>query len=362
MTPTVFRHLQIGHDHRFIPKRGLTDLRNPLIADIFFGIGSMDKAGSGMADVRELMLEAGGTAEYMLLGNNTQLRALVSQAVQSDPGASRVARRVAPFDVYTTNLLPFKVLPPIISFMPLRPKFLDGAPLFEEGEDRKSLPMFIRHRGRMVTFADLVLYHEFADRRGYLKQLQSMSVAELLASDDRHLFSWLVTKHWELLLRSRGLRVEYRKDRAFFPLVEGDCYTLTYNSRLRSNVQRDVVKKRGSENRPHFENEGLSYNFVHFHGEWAMQIRPTYVFTKADGQTPVHATAQTRYATRRFKFDRNKNVDDDLSFWAKFLSNSQSVISIGGAGVADLIVDSEYCFAEVPRFDREEISLDEDAN
>lgn len=362
VTQTVYRHLHVGHDHSFVPTRGLTDLRNPLIADVFFGIGSMDKAGSGMADVCELMVESGGSAEYMLLGDNTEVRATVSQAVQSDPGVSRVARRVAPFDVYTTNLLPFKVLPGTIWFMPLRQKFLADAPLFEKGEDPHSLPIFLLHRGVLVTFADLVLYHDFADRRGHLKQLRSMSLAELLTSDDSHLFPWLVNKHWEFLLRARGLSVDRRKRRSFFPLVQGDCHTVTYNSRLRSNVQRDVVKKRGSDLRPYFENEAVSYNFVHFHGEWAMQIRPTYVFTQKDGRTPVHAMAQTRYATRRFKFDRNKNVDDDLSFWAKFLSSGQNVISIGGSGVADLIVDSEYCFAEVPRFGREEAAPDEDAN
>jgi len=246
--------------------------------------------------------------------------------------------------------------------MPLRQKFLADVPLFEKGEDTQSVPIFILHRGVLITFADLVLYHDFADRRGLLKQLRSSSVDEVLASEDSHVFAWLVVKHWEFLLRGRGLTVERRKKRAYFPHIEGDCHTVTYNSRLRSNVQRDVVKKRGSELRPYFENEAVSYSFVHFHGEWAMQIRPTYVFTRKDGRTPVQAMAQTRYATRRFKFDRNKSVDDDLSFWARFLNNGQNVISIGGPGVGDLILDSDYCSAEVPRFGREEMASDEDEN
>jgi len=48
------------------------------------------------------------------------------------------------------------------------------------------------------------------------------------------------------------------------------------------------------------------------------------------------------------KFDRNKNVEDDLTFWARFLSNGQPTISIGGNGVSTLILDTEYISAEVP--------------
>jgi hypothetical protein len=53
------------------------------------------------------------------------------------------------------------------------------------------------------------------------------------------------------------------------------------------------------------------------------------------------------------KFDRNKNVDDDLTFWARLLSAGQPTINIGGVGVEDLLVDSEFASAEVPILARE---------
>jgi hypothetical protein len=46
-------------------------------------------------------------------------------------------------------------------------------------------------------------------------------------------------------------------------------------------------------------------------------------------------------------------VDDDLTFWARYLSNGQPSCNIGGIGVDDLILDFEYCAAEVPIVRRE---------
>jgi hypothetical protein len=87
---------------------------------------------------------------------------------------------------------------------------------------------------------------------------------------------------------------------------------------------------------------------VEFGGNWAVQIKPFYMFTGPDGCTPLPPFLRTQRTTRRMRFDRNKNVDDDLSFWARFLSNGQPTINLGGLGVSHLFIDSEYCSAEVP--------------
>jgi hypothetical protein len=48
------------------------------------------------------------------------------------------------------------------------------------------------------------------------------------------------------------------------------------------------------------------------------------------------------------KFDRNKNVDDDLHFWLKYLSKNSSSINIGGNDIDDLILDNKYIENEIP--------------
>jgi hypothetical protein len=162
---------------------------------------------------------------------------------------------------------------------------------------------------------------------------------------------WLVGKHWEFFLhrwKKQGFYVEYKKKRAYFQLVEGDRNTIRYDSRLRKGVRRDVVKQRGEGKYIEYENEGICYSVVEFGGTWAIQLKPFYMFTKSDGHTPLPSFVRTRRATRRMKFDRNKSVDDDLTFWARLLSAGQPIINIGSVGVENLILDSEYCSVEVP--------------
>jgi hypothetical protein len=48
------------------------------------------------------------------------------------------------------------------------------------------------------------------------------------------------------------------------------------------------------------------------------------------------------------KFDRNKNVEADLSFWAAFLGRGAETINVGDLHVEDLLLDSNFLTVEVP--------------
>jgi hypothetical protein len=167
-------------------------------------------------------------------------------------------------------------------------------------------------------------------------------------------------KHWHFFLsrwRDRGLYADHREKRAFFQL-RGERNTVTYDSRIRKGVKREVVKQRGEGTSVWYENEGISYEIVEPEaGIWAVQVKPFYMFTASDGRTPLPPFERTRRATRRIKFDRVKNVDDDLTFWARFLSAGQAMMNLAGVGVDDLILDSNYVSAEVPRL--KEITSDD---
>jgi hypothetical protein len=82
----------------------------------------MDKDGSGLADVHELMLENGGRAEFAVKAENRSVQVTLLQPRQSSPGRSRVARRVSATELCITNLLPFSVIPQTIFTLPLRDK------------------------------------------------------------------------------------------------------------------------------------------------------------------------------------------------------------------------------------------------
>ncbi|MCI0390766.1 MAG: hypothetical protein MOB07_18630 [Acidobacteria bacterium] len=352
LLPRVYRQMNVDRKGRFLPVRHASDVRNKSLADIFWGLGVMDKDGSGLVDVRELMAENGGSSEFSITNENDSVSVTLLQPRQASPGRSRVARRISSVETYLTNLLPFSLLPQTIYRLPLRPKPLEPLLLFEQDESPKDFPTFIETGGHWLSFANWDSYPTFADRHGYLENATPEDLSAYVSDEDqRRHFVWLIGKHWEFYLRrffDQGLAVERKRKRAFFHLVKGERNTVIYNSRLRKGVKRDVVKRRGDEDRIWHENEGIAWAVVGFGGSWALQLKPFYMFTRRDGCTPLPPFIRTQRATRRMKFDRNKNVDDDLSFWARLLAAEQPTINIGGVGVENLILDAEYCSAEVP--------------
>jgi predicted HTH transcriptional regulator len=56
--------LHVDDSGRFRPVRTLSEIRNPSIADIFFGIRSMERAGTGLGDVEDEIRRAGGDVEF----------------------------------------------------------------------------------------------------------------------------------------------------------------------------------------------------------------------------------------------------------------------------------------------------------
>jgi len=360
LMPTIKKSVHLDGTGKFKPVRGLTEIRNQLLADVFFGIGSMDKEGSGLADVSDLALEYGGKAEYAIGADNKSLRVSLWQPVQEAPGRSRVARPVARTELYVTNLLPFRVLPKTIHILPLRQNYTEiEAPLFDSDDLPKEAPLFIKHSGCLWSFSNFADFPSFADKKGFLEKVEHRSCEDLVKDrDTRILFVWLLNKHWEFFLYNWPLIVEYPRKRAFFRLTGKDSTSITYLSKMNRKATRDVVKKRGEEPHIWFEHEAIHYTTTEFFGAWALQLRPSYVFTRSDAETPLSRLAQTRRATRRMKFDRNPAVDNDLVFWARYLSQGQPTINIGNLGVSDLILDSEYLSAEVPKSGSEEATFE----
>ena len=192
------------------------------------------------------------------------------------------------------------------------------------GEDAEELPLFVEQGSRLISFADFQNYPEFVGHRGLVENVLPTS-SRIFVEDQnsRRIFVWLLRKHWEFYLRifwKQGLEREAGKQRAYFRLIEGEHNTIVYDSPRRRGVRRDVVKRRGSEHYVWHENEGIAYSVVEYDGTWAIQLKPFYMFTGKDGLTPLPSFERTARATRRIRFDRNRNVDDDLTFWSRLLS------------------------------------------
>jgi hypothetical protein len=186
------------------------------------------------------------------------------------------------------------------------------------------------------------------------KASESKPTKEIEASpDSKRVLSWLLRKHVEYELLTfedqDGLILEYgRKHRAYFAGKNKAERTIVWNSAQRRGNRREVVKRRGDPPRAWFENEGFGYEIVDMGGMWCVRIKPFYMFTGPDAFTPLPAFTRAAKATRRMKFDRNKSVEADLTFWATFLGRGAETMNVGDLHVDDLLIDMSFLTVEVP--------------
>jgi hypothetical protein len=349
----VFAELKPDSSGAFHPKRNTREIRNPVIADVFFSQGVMDKAGTGLVDAVRLMEEHYGATEFSVGTQNDHVSATLIQAVATGDKVAQTAYPVGQREVFLTNLFPFISLPSVLFRLPL-----DGAydqrpspPLFPEGvEDPAREMVFVRHNGSLLSFADFRKFALFAKRVGYVDYVTEEPVQEFIGNpDNRRLYVQLLGRHWERFLKGKvefGFYVDYFARRAYFLPKDGGDNVFVYNSPQRKNIQRAVVKKRETPTRVEFENEGITYSVVQFGHQWAVQTKPFYVFTNSDGKTPVPGVRQTRKATRRYKFDRNKSVEADMKFWSLFLAGQKPTMDLGQPSVSDLVLSAKYLEAE----------------
>jgi hypothetical protein len=344
----------------FSPIPGVKGYRNRVIADLFHGTGKMEKAGSGLSDVKKYMIESGGDAEYKIIDSNTSVVAALRQAeVSVVDEESQTARPLHGSEVYTTNLIPFSKLPAQIFFAPIKSELETQTQFPDVRVYDLETPAFIidtrsQKRG-IYSFADLRLFDSAFGNAFDIKRMETLEVKVFIDNKDgRNKFIWLIHQHWKRHLetfRSKGLLSEpkdYRK-KAYFVLSAGETEKrITYRSALGRNVTRAVVKRRDMGKYIFHENEGITYSFDRIENEWAIRIKPIYMFTSKDGVTPLAGFRRGRLSVRRIKFDKNKNVRDDLMFWLSFLSEGWGAFNIGGIGVNNLNLDSHYIECEVP--------------
>jgi hypothetical protein len=348
LTSKLAGKVTVENDGRIILSQGVTDQRNPSLCDIFFGISAMERAGTGLIDVGQLMLGCGGDSAFYHNSSESRFKAVVAQP-QASAGSRVVARSDVPTGLYVLNVLPFSVIPETVSVVHLtlplriRPRTLD---LSECGT-------FVDRGDELWSFVPLpvltMLLEPIVDKDASAAVPRQEIEA---APDSKRILSWLLRKHFEYQLETfdeEGLILEYgRKHRAYFSAKDRGDRTVTWNSAQRRGNKRDVVKKRADGSRAWFENEGFGYEIVDMGGSWCVRIKPFYMFTGADGETPLPAFARAAKATRRIKFDRNKNVEADLAFWASFLGRGAETMNVGDLHVDDLLIDMTFLTVEVP--------------
>ena len=351
--PDAATRLKLESDGTFQPVPQFSDLRNRALCDVFFGISAMERAGTGLTDTRELAEHLGGTAIFAYPPGQDCFAAELFRLAAS-AGSATVARDTRPVGTYVINLLPFTSIPQGLTHISLNVTGwgelhtkvpLDNAGTFVFESKTGDLWSFMPAPLLSTLFA---VAAKSPARPVLLEEIEGDPVL-------RAKFSWLTRRHFErYLLRfaDRGLLIEkdkrgYPVKRAYFTALKGGNRTIIYDTPHRKNVRRDVVKRRGEDKKTWFECEGFGYEVVQQAGVWGVRIKPFYMFTKRDGIIPLPGYMRTGKATRRIKFDRNANVESDLAFWARFLSQGAPTINIGNYHVDDLLLDGGFVTVDV---------------
>jgi hypothetical protein len=349
LTQKVAGKVTLEDDGRIIMSEGVTDQRNPSLCDIFFGISAMERAGTGLIDVGDLMQAGGGGSAFYHNAAESRFKAVITQPMAS-AGSLAVARSDVPTGIYILNVLPFSAIPERVSFVRLTVP-LGARPC---NLDLEQCGTFVNRGDELWSFVPLPILTPLLEPIVDKKASTSLSRGEVEASPDlKRVLSWLLRKHFEYELESfeesDGLILEYgRKHRAYFSGIDKGPRTIVWNSAQKRGNRREVVKRRADPPKAWFENEGFGYEIVDMGGIWCVRIKPFYMFTGKDAFTPLPAFTRAAKATRRIKFDRNKSVEADLTFWANFLGRGAETMNVGDLHVNDLLIDMNFLTVEVP--------------
>lgn len=346
---SVARRVSPDKEGRFHPVGNVSDLRNRSLCDVFFGIRAMEREGTGLADVEAMARDLGGAAAFV---HDAQAGSFVASIFQptASAGSKTIARDDRPSGVYILNILPFASLPETVSIVRLK------MPLWERPADLSldRVGTFVHRGEELWSFVPLTTLAE-ALRPIVDFEASRASPRRELEQDPEHAktISWLLRKHFEhhiAAFEANGFMLEEGKNkrRAYFAGRDGKARKYVYDTPRRKGIVREVVKQRGERPKTWFENEGFGYEVTQYDGVWGVRIKPFYMFTGHDAKKPLSNYARTARATRRMKLDRNKNVEDDLTFWSRFISAGSSMINVGQEHVADLILEGQFVTIEVP--------------
>jgi hypothetical protein len=137
---------------------------------------------------------------------------------------------------------------------------------------------------------------------------------------------WLLNACLYQHLLHRGLLVDHKRKRAYFPRTENGPREIAYQARLRK-AKRTVVKariSRTSDKVQYWEHKALTFRFETFGSTLGLVLVPGYVFTWDGWRGLLAAERVSRLSTRRASRDYNTTVQNDLFFWLWLL--------VGGEG------------------------------
>ena len=316
--------------------RGIKGYRNPVIADLFYGAGAMDKEGSGLPDVQTQVRQNGGQVTYGPTHENQSFRAVIYRRPESADAQTRTATSTVQRTKYSSNLLEVVSHPDVL--------WTGIATAKKVGDVVDQLPSpygwpFVWKRGEIITFSDLTDPQNPLARfikKGSVRD-HRWSKWETDKDRSRELV-WLLNECLYKMLYRRLMVVDRFRKRAYFPRTDKGPREITYRASFRQatrTVTKAVISKK-TQRVVYWEHEAFWFGFEVFADAWALRILPGYVFTTDGDRALLYHKRVGALATKKAARDYNQQVLNDLVFWAWIFSEGKDKISLPTSGPSNI--------------------------
>lgn len=310
--------------------RGITGYRNPVVADLFYGAGAMDKEGSGLPDVHSQVMQNDGKVFFGPVDDTNQaFRALIYRRLEEADSTTRTAAPAVAKSKYFANLLQVLSIPEYIWFA--ESDCVTGAQVLDRATPAMPPPFGLKRSTELFTFADLSDTASSLRPSIEISSIRAERTGELLSTrEGRRNVVELLNRSLYRFLESRLLLVDIYRKRCYFGRTEEGARVITYQASFRQatrTLTKPVISKR-TEKILYWQHESLSFQFQDYRNEWALCILPGYVFTKDGRYELLHYSKVGALATRKAARDFNLQVYNDLVFWTWVLAEGKDSFEI----------------------------------
>ena len=302
-----------------------TSYRNPILAEAFWGLGFVDKAGSGLVDAIKSLTENGASADLEIPDSNDRFIATASLSHLDINESTHTALPLRPI-FYSASVTEFLTIPTTIYSAPAK---INHPREIAALAGNRPLPPFALRQGRLFTFANLNDPSSGFSLVAHVNQAEQHSF-EKISNDphNRNIAPELLKKALELRFRHCGIRVDRSKNRAYYPCNHRDFRSIKYTTMSGRPETRRVAWWPKRLNDGHCIHQAVNYRIAQFGDAWGLTLQPTYVVTM-DGTSeqlpaPEHASIVTTILSDHY----NPKVLADVRFWLKQLETQDSIIAI----------------------------------
>jgi hypothetical protein len=345
---------------------GVRGYRNPVVADFCFGVGAMDKAGSGLANVTRWCADNAGSAAFGPRRGNSVFVAVLHARPERPDRATGTAEPAAGTQSFLTNICPL---------------LTDNAVVYVTATDARRprelldradtpLPPFAFNDGRVLTFADpasepgWAVLAEGGTERFTIDDLIADPAEEALVIE---LIHRSLIRHAE----DRGMIALWRHRRLYFPRAEGEAAdpegaaqghrpgpespppgggdggrrvrrepapgsrSITYRARTKTatRVVTKPVGGTGSRQPRYWQHMATRFSVRRFGGQWGLLLVPGWVFTLDGLHRLLRGPRVGPLSTRLTAHEYNQTVANHLYFWLAMIVGDDTVVQLPYSGL-----------------------------